>query len=72
MKEVKYGSLTTFVVKTTKEFTEIDRKKYEKNYKAKKILVCGIGADEYNRSQLVNRQKRFGTVFKLLMKEPRR
>ena len=49
MKEVKYGSLTTFVVKTTKEFTEIDRKKYEKNYKAKKIVFCGISADEYNR-----------------------
>ena len=49
MKEVKDGSLTTFVVKTKKDFTEIDLKKYEKNYKAKKILVCGIGVDEYNR-----------------------
>ena len=34
-KEVKDGSLTTFMVKTRKEFTEIDRKKYEKNYKEK-------------------------------------
>ena len=72
MKEVKYGSLTTFMFKTRKDLLRLIEKKYENNYKAKKILVCGIGADEYNRSQLVNRQKRFGTVFKLLMKEPRR
>ncbi|XP_060182368.1 uncharacterized protein LOC132612038 [Lycium barbarum] len=32
-----------------KEYNEADRKRIEKNYKAKKILVCGIGPDEYNR-----------------------
>ncbi|XP_049349519.1 uncharacterized protein LOC125814108 [Solanum verrucosum] len=48
-KEVKDGELTTTVVKTRKEYNEMDRKKIEKNYKAKKILVCGIGSDEYNR-----------------------
>ena len=37
------------MVKTRKEFTQVDSKKYEKNYKAKKILVCGIGANEYNK-----------------------
>ena len=48
-KEVKDGELTTTVVKTRKEYNEMDRKKIEKNYKAKKILVCGIGSDEYNK-----------------------
>ncbi|XP_059292497.1 uncharacterized protein LOC132045948 [Lycium ferocissimum] len=32
-----------------KEYSETDRKAIEKNYKAKKILICGIGPDEYNR-----------------------
>ncbi|XP_059274714.1 uncharacterized protein LOC132029484 [Lycium ferocissimum] len=41
------GSATT--PKTRKEYTEADMKGVQKNYKAKKILVCGIGADEYNR-----------------------
>ncbi|XP_060211745.1 uncharacterized protein LOC132639308 [Lycium barbarum] len=35
--------------KTRKEYTEADKKAVEKNYKAKKILVYGIGADNYNR-----------------------
>ena len=50
MKQVKDRSLTTFVVKTKKDFTEIDRKENDKNYKAKKILVCGIGANEYKKN----------------------
>ncbi|XP_049372851.1 uncharacterized protein LOC125837822 [Solanum verrucosum] len=32
----------------TTEYNEADRKKIEKSYRAKKLLVCGIGADEYN------------------------
>lgn len=48
MKEVKDETLTTYVVKTRKEYTEVDCRNIEKNFKAKKILVCGIGADEYN------------------------
>ncbi|XP_015158487.1 uncharacterized protein [Solanum tuberosum] len=48
-KEVKDGELTTTVVKPRKEYNEMDRKKIEKNYKSKKILVCGIGSDAYNR-----------------------
>ena len=47
---MKDRSLTTFVVKTKKDFTEIDRKENDKNYKAKKILVCGIGANEYKKN----------------------
>ncbi|XP_009802253.1 uncharacterized protein [Nicotiana sylvestris] len=37
------------VPKTRKEYNGADRKAIEKNFKAKKILVCGIGPDEYNR-----------------------
>ncbi|XP_070026001.1 uncharacterized protein LOC142182074 [Nicotiana tabacum] len=32
-----------------KEYNDADRKTLEKNFRAKKILVCGIGPDEYNR-----------------------
>ncbi|XP_075074422.1 uncharacterized protein LOC142162022 [Nicotiana tabacum] len=31
-----------------KEFNDVDRKAIEKNLRAKKILVCGIGPDKYN------------------------
>ncbi|XP_070017012.1 intracellular protein transport protein USO1-like [Nicotiana sylvestris] len=37
------------VPKGRKEYIDIDRKAVEKNYRAKKILMCGIGPDEYNR-----------------------
>ncbi|XP_019236240.1 PREDICTED: uncharacterized protein LOC109216534 [Nicotiana attenuata] len=37
------------IPKTRKEFNDADRKAIEKNFRAKKILVCGIGPDEYNR-----------------------
>ncbi|XP_070008138.1 uncharacterized protein [Nicotiana sylvestris] len=34
--------------KTRKEYNDADMKVVEKNFRAKKILVCGIGPDEYN------------------------
>ena len=37
------------VVKSRREYDDKDRKKIKKNYKDKKLLVCGIGPDEYNR-----------------------
>ena len=37
------------VVKNMRKSDDEDRKKVQKNYKAKKLLVCGIGPDEYNR-----------------------
>ncbi|XP_070012743.1 uncharacterized protein [Nicotiana sylvestris] len=37
------------VLKDIKEYSDTDRKVKEKNYRAKKILVCGIRPDEYNR-----------------------
>lgn len=60
IKEVNDGELTTTVVKTRKEYNETDRKKIEKNYKAKKILVCGIGVDEYNRISACETAKDLG------------
>ncbi|XP_009779490.2 uncharacterized protein [Nicotiana sylvestris] len=47
MKAVGEGTKT--VSKTRKEYNGADRKVVEKNLKAKKIVVCGIGPDEYNR-----------------------
>ncbi|XP_075097582.1 uncharacterized protein LOC142175076 [Nicotiana tabacum] len=35
--------------KTRKEYTNADKKVVEKNFCAKKNLVCGIRPDEYNR-----------------------
>ncbi|XP_070010699.1 uncharacterized protein [Nicotiana sylvestris] len=37
------------IAKTRKEYNDADRKDIEKNFRAKKILVCGIGPNEYNR-----------------------
>nr|XP_033515295.1 uncharacterized protein LOC117279798 [Nicotiana tomentosiformis] len=37
------------IPKIRKEFNDVDRKAIEKNFRAKKILVCGISLDKYNR-----------------------
>ncbi|XP_070005282.1 uncharacterized protein [Nicotiana sylvestris] len=37
------------VPKGRREYIDTNRKAVEKNYCAKKILMCGIGPDEYNR-----------------------
>ncbi|XP_070010553.1 MAR-binding filament-like protein 1 [Nicotiana sylvestris] len=37
------------VPKRRKEYNDIDRKAIEKNYRAKKILMCAIRPDEYNK-----------------------
>nr|XP_009761716.1 PREDICTED: uncharacterized protein LOC104213861 [Nicotiana sylvestris] len=47
MKTVGEGTVT--VPKTRKEYNDADRKAIEKNFREKKILVCGIGPDEYHR-----------------------
>ncbi|XP_070014719.1 uncharacterized protein [Nicotiana sylvestris] len=39
------------VPKTRADCTTEDLRKWEKNAKAKKLLVCGLGPDEYNRIQ---------------------
>ncbi|XP_070054377.1 uncharacterized protein [Nicotiana tomentosiformis] len=43
------GDPAVTIPKTRKAFNDADRKAIEKNFRAKKILVCGIGPDEYNR-----------------------
>ncbi|XP_070009892.1 uncharacterized protein [Nicotiana sylvestris] len=45
------------VPKGRKEYSDIDRKAVEKNYRAKKILMCGIGPDEYNRVSVCDTAK---------------
>ncbi|XP_070052676.1 uncharacterized protein [Nicotiana tomentosiformis] len=47
LKVVGEGKRT--IPKTRKEYNDADQKAIEKNFKAKKILVCGIRPDEYNR-----------------------
>ncbi|XP_075091689.1 uncharacterized protein LOC142171878 [Nicotiana tabacum] len=42
------GDPAVTVPKTRKEFNDVYLKAIEKNFRAKKILVCGIGPDEYN------------------------
>ncbi|XP_070039230.1 uncharacterized protein [Nicotiana tomentosiformis] len=39
------GERRRIVPKTKKEYNDADRKAVKKNFKAKKILVCGIGPD---------------------------
>ncbi|XP_070026701.1 intracellular protein transport protein USO1-like [Nicotiana sylvestris] len=45
------------VPKTRADCTAEDLKKWEKNVKAKKWLVCGLGPDEYSRIQSYNSAK---------------
>ena len=40
---------TTQVPKDRKEWNAADKLAIQNNSKAKKILICGIGPDEYNR-----------------------
>ena len=47
--EVKDGERTITVPKPRQKYDDADRKKIEKGFKAKTLLVCGIGPDEYNR-----------------------
>lgn len=46
--KVKEGEITEIMPKIRLQYTEADKKKIEEIYKAKKLLVCGIGAEEYN------------------------
>ncbi|XP_075087767.1 uncharacterized protein LOC142169760 [Nicotiana tabacum] len=43
------GETAGIVPKARTEYNDADRKAIEKKFRAKKILVCGIGPDEYNR-----------------------
>ncbi|XP_069144607.1 uncharacterized protein [Solanum lycopersicum] len=50
MMEEKDGEKTNLVPKPRQKYDEADRKKIGKGYKAKTLLVCGIGPDEFNRT----------------------
>ena len=45
----KDGENTRLVPMPWWKYDEADRKKIEKGYKAKKLLVCGLGPNEFNR-----------------------
>ncbi|XP_075079968.1 uncharacterized protein LOC142165280 [Nicotiana tabacum] len=45
----KIGDPLVTMLKTRKEYNDADKKAVAKNFRAKKILVCGIRPDEYNR-----------------------
>ncbi|XP_027768496.1 uncharacterized protein LOC114074703 [Solanum pennellii] len=47
--EEKDGEITRLVPKPRRKYDEADRKNIEKGYKAKKLLVCGIEPNEFNR-----------------------
>ncbi|XP_069145597.1 uncharacterized protein [Solanum lycopersicum] len=49
MMEEKDGENTIIVPKPRQKYDEADKKKIEKGFKAKTLLVCGIGPDKYNR-----------------------
>lgn len=52
-KLVKLGDVTSTVPKTKKEFDGTNKKKIEKIFKAKNLLICRIGPDDIPGSQLV-------------------
>ncbi|XP_070016967.1 uncharacterized protein [Nicotiana sylvestris] len=45
----RFNETGSLVPKGRREYNNTDRKVVEKNYCAKKILMCGIGPDEYNK-----------------------
>ena len=49
MIEEKDGEKTNLVPNPRQKYDEANRKKIEKGFKAKTLLVSGIGPDEYNR-----------------------
>ncbi|XP_033511612.1 uncharacterized protein [Nicotiana tomentosiformis] len=56
------GEGTRTVPQTTKENNNADWKFNEKNFEAKKILVCGIGPDKYNHVSTCESAKKIWEV----------
>ncbi|WMV09717.1 hypothetical protein MTR67_003102 [Solanum verrucosum] len=46
--EVKDGDVTRVILKTRQQYNDFDKREFEKNHKARKLLMCGIGANEYD------------------------
>ncbi|XP_075093696.1 uncharacterized protein LOC142173016 [Nicotiana tabacum] len=61
MKTVGEGTVT--VPKTRKEYNNYDRNVIEKTFRAKKILVCGIGPDEYSHISACQSTKEIWEAF---------
>ncbi|XP_070047413.1 uncharacterized protein [Nicotiana tomentosiformis] len=66
------GDPAVTIPKTRKEFNDADRKAIENNFRAKKILVCGIGPDEYNRISAASQLKKSGKLSRQFTKEQHR
>lgn len=47
--EVKEDEINKVMPQAHLKYTKVFREKIDKNFKAKNLLVCGIGAEEYNR-----------------------
>ena len=60
---------TTQVPNDRKERNAADKLAIQNNAKAKKILICGIGLDEYNRISSCQDAKAIWKLCKLSMKE---
>ncbi|XP_070009910.1 uncharacterized protein [Nicotiana sylvestris] len=56
------------MAKTSNEYTEADKKAVEENFRAKKILVCGIGREEYNRISTCDTAKEIRELCKQRMR----
>ncbi|XP_070026238.1 uncharacterized protein [Nicotiana sylvestris] len=55
---IKLGDfLLSWKLKKQQTYIDVDRKAVEKNFRAKKILICGIGYEEYNRISICDTTK---------------
>ncbi|XP_075085050.1 uncharacterized protein LOC142168287 [Nicotiana tabacum] len=59
------GEPVVTVPKTRNEYNDANRKVIEKNFRAKKIFVCGIGPDEYNRISVCQSAKEIWEVLQI-------
>ncbi|XP_070050344.1 uncharacterized protein [Nicotiana tomentosiformis] len=57
------------VPKTRADCTTEDLRKWEKNAKAKKLLVCGLGPDEYSRIQRCTTAKEIWNTLQMAHEE---
>ncbi|XP_075076853.1 uncharacterized protein LOC142163466 [Nicotiana tabacum] len=59
------AELPFLMPKTRKEYTDAEKKAVEKTFRAKKILVCGIGPNEYNRMCACETAKKIWEAFEI-------
>ena len=56
------------ISKPAEKYGETDYKMIGKNGKPKWILIFGLEPDDFNLSQVVPLQNKYGTIYKMLMK----